>query len=47
MKAYSKLTQSQKDNIVTFIQSCTSSEGAKERITDVVAGLKKGITNFS
>jgi uncharacterized protein YdeI (YjbR/CyaY-like superfamily) len=46
MNTYTALTQPKRDKIVDYIQSCTSGEDSKRRISTVIEGLKNGQTEF-
>ncbi|MDR1564059.1 MAG: hypothetical protein LBS74_03790 [Oscillospiraceae bacterium] len=46
MNTYTSLAQPKRDRIVDYIQSCTSGDDSKRRISTVIEGLKNGQTEF-
>ena len=47
MEYYGRLSQKERDDIVTYIQNCRTGDDAKNRIAEVVSGLQNGISRFS
>ena len=46
LNTFGNLTQAQRDSIVDYIHGCTTSQDAKERIAQVIDGLKDVHTQF-
>ena len=46
MDTFGRISQMERDAIVEYIQRCTDSEDAKNRIAAVVRGLRDGQTAF-